>query len=284
MSQINKTTYYTLISPEHRLCDLKLKEVITYRELIVLFASKELRTRYKQTILGPLWLIIAPLMTSIMHMIVFGTIAGIGTEGMPKILFYLAGNSLWEFFSGVFTRCTQTFSGNAHLFGKVYFPRLTVPFSYILLSSFEFSVQFLIIIALCFWFSLHGFSFPYAGWLLIPLLLIWLGLLAMGLGIIVASLTTKYRDLNVLVRFGVQLWMYATPIVYPLSVLKENSLRSWVLINPVTAPAELFRMWVLGVGSISASSVVVSLTLTVISILAGMMIFNRIERSFMDTI
>ena len=284
MNQKNETSYYACIEPSSSLFDLKLGETWKYRELIWMFARKDLVRRYKQTILGPAWLILAPLLTSVMHTIVFGTIAGIETAGLPKILFYLAGNGLWAYFSSVFSRCSGTFSGNAGLFGKVYFPRLTVPLSYILLSAAEFAIQFIMVILLCLWFSFHGFTFPFAGWILIPVLLIWLGLMAMGLGIVVSSLTTKYRDLNILVNFGVRLWMYAVPVVYPLSTLSGSRLYPFVVYNPVTAPMELFRMWVLGVGGIPAGGIIVSLCFTVISVLAGIMIFNRIERNFMDTI
>ena len=285
--QITKGTansYYVCIEPAKGSFDLKLKETWRYRDLIWLFARKSLVRRYKQTVLGPAWLVLAPLLTSIMHTIVFGTVAGMDTAGLPKILFYLTGNGLWAFFSNVFSRCSVTFSENAHIFGKVYFPRLTVPVSNILLSGVEFLVEFLMVAILCIWYTGHGYSFPFERWIFIPLLLVWTGILAMGLGIIVSSLTTKYRDLNILVTFGVRLWMYATPIVYPLSTLSESHFRTLILINPVTAPAEIFRMIVVGVGKIPVASIIGSLVFTVVSALIGILVFNRIERNFMDTI
>ncbi len=279
-----KNKYYVCFDSQPKLFDLKLRETWKYRELIWLFTRKSLVRRYKQTILGPLWLILTPLLTSIMYTIIFGTVAGIDTAGMPKILFYLVGNGLWAFFADVFTRCSETFSSNARIFGKVYFPRLTVPFSNILLSAVEFLVQFVMVICLCLWYSAHGMSIPYMSWIIIPLILVWIGILAMGLGIIVSSLTTKYRDLRLLVNFGIRLWMYGTPVVYPLSTIAEGTLKKCIMLNPVTAPIELFRKAVLGVGGIPTVYIVISLVFTLVSLLGGIVIFNRIERNFMDTI
>ena len=276
--------YYVCIDSEHSLFKLNLKETWKYRELIWLFTRKSLVRRYKQTILGPLWLILTPLLTSFMYTVIFGTVAGIETDGIPKILFYLVGNGIWAYFADVFNRCSETFSSNANIFGKVYFPRLTVPVSNILLSGFEFVIQFLMVLCFCLWYSSQGLAVPYMQWLLVPFILIWAGILAMGLGIIVSSLTTKYRDLRLLVTFGVRLWMYGTPIVYPLSTITEGTLKKWILLNPATAPVELFRYFVLGVGELPAYSIAASLLITAVSLFGGIIIFNRIERNFMDTI
>ena len=284
MSRTRENRYPVYIDSNNNFFKLNLKEAFSYKDLIWLFTRKNLVKRYKQTVLGPIWLILSPVLTSIMYTIIFGTVAGINTEGMPKILFYLASNGLWMYFSEVFNRCSSTFSANAHIFGKVYFPRLVIPISNILLTLIEFLIQFLILIALCIWYSLHGLSIPYGTWLWIPVILVWLGLLAMGLGIMVSSFTTKYRDLRILVSFGLRLWMYGTPIVYPLSTLKNGLLREGVLINPATAPVELFRHFVLGIGGVPMNSIIISLVFTLVSLLAGIVIFNRVERNFMDTI
>ncbi|MBQ3272903.1 MAG: ABC transporter permease [Solobacterium sp.] len=276
--------YHVHVDSKHDLFTLNLKETWTYRDLIWLMTRKNLVVRYKQTVLGPLWLILSPLMTSLMYTVFFGTVAGIDTEGLPKILFYLASNGLWAYFSTVFNRAADTFAANANMFGKVYFPRLTVPISNILLSCVEFLVQFLMLAGLCLWYCLHGMTIPFATWLLIPLILLWLGVMAMGLGILVSSFTTKYRDLRILVNFGIHLWMYGTPVVYPLSLLKGGILRQMVLWNPVTAAMELFRHWVLGTGSVLPAQIISSLLFTVVFVFIGISMFNRIERSFMDTI
>ena len=276
--------YHVHVDSKHDLFTWNLKETWTYRDLIWLLTRKNLVVRYKQTVLGPLWLLLSPLLTSLMYTVFFGTVAGIDTEGLPKILFYLASSGLWAYFANVFDRAADTFAANARMFGKVYFPRLTVPVSNILLSIVEFSVQFLMLAALCIWYSLHGMTIPFITWLLIPLILVWLGVMAMGFGIMVSSLTTKYRDLRILVTFGVRLWMYGTPVVYPLSMLKGGIIRQAVLWNPVSAPMELFRHWVLGTGSVLPVQIISSLLLTVFFVCIGIIMFNRIERSFMDTI
>ena len=285
--EISETTikdYHVHVDSKHDLFTWNLKETWTYRDLIWLLTRKNLVVRYKQTVLGPLWLLLSPLLTSLMYTVFFGTVAGIDTEGLPKILFYLASSGLWAYFANVFDRAADTFAANARMFGKVYFPRLTVPVSNILLSIVEFSVQFLMLAALCIWYSLHGMTIPFITWLLIPLILVWLGVMAMGFGIMVSSLTTKYRDLRILVTFGVRLWMYGTPVVYPLSMLKGGIIRHAVLWNPVSAPMELFRHWVLGTGSVLPVQIISSLLLTMIFVCIGIIMFNRIERSFMDTI
>lgn len=279
-----QSDYHVHVDEQHDFFAFHLKETWKYRDLIWLLTRKNLVVRYKQTVLGPLWLILSPLMTGLMYTVFFGTIAGIDTEGLPKILFYLASNGLWAYFSSVFHRASNTFTANAYLFGKVYFPRLTVPVSDILLSAIEFLVSFLLTAVLAVWYSMHGVPIPFMTWFMIPAVLLWLGLLGMGLGILVSSVTTRYRDLHILVNFGVRLWMYGTPIVYPLSRLKNNPLRTAVLYNPVTAPVEVFRRFVLGTGGISSGWVVYSLLFTAAAVFIGIVMFNRIERSFMDTI
>ena len=275
---------HTQISAKHALFDLKLGEVWQYRDLILLFTRRSFVVTYKQTILGPLWLFINPLLTSVVYVVLFGNIAHLSTDGVPQLLFYLTGTALWTFFSDCVTRNARTFSDNANLFGKVYFPRLVMPISNVLGDVIRFAIQMLLVLALLVCFIARSAVHPHWGaWLAIPLVLLQLGLMGMGVGIIISSLTTKYRDLSILVSFGVSLWMYATPVVYPLSAV-EGTLRQVLLLNPVTAPMELFRYAVLGTGSVSTGFLVLSWVFTVLAALAGIVIFNKVERTFMDTV
>lgn len=277
--------YHVHITAKHDWFELKLKEVWQYRELIWLFTQRSFAVSFKQTILGPAWLFINPLLSSVMYTIVFGRIAGLGTDGVPQLLFYLAGTALWGFFSSCISGNANTFTGNAALFGKVYFPRLTVPLSNVLTAAIRFGIQMLLVMALLLYYAARGMVQPHlTAWLLIPLLLLHLGILGMGFGIIVSSMTTKYRDLSVLVGFGIQLWMYATPVVYPMSQLSEGFLRQMLLLNPVTMPMELFHCAILGVGSVQPFYLAVSLLVTVIVTVLGILIFNRVEKTFMDTV
>ena len=275
---------HTHISSRHKLTDLKLDEVWQYRELIGLFTGRSFKVAYKQTILGPMWLFINPLMTSAMHLLVFGNIAKLGTDGIPQLLFYLSGNAIWGFFAACLNGNASTFTGNAGLFGKVYFPRLTIPISNVLSSAIRFLIQMILVAGLLIFYYVTGTMMPHLlRLLLVPVILAWLGIMAMGCGIILSSLTVKYRDLSVLVGFGMSLWMYGTPVVYPLSTL-SGTLRSIITLNPVTMPVELFRWAVLGTGSLSAVSAVCSLVFTAAVFFAGVILFNRVERNFMDVV
>lgn len=278
------TEYNVHISARHRLLDLKLKEVWQYRELIWLFTKRYFAVSYKQTILGPLWLFLTPLMTSVFHVILFGNIAKLSTDGVPQLLFYLAGNAVWSFFSRCFTGNASTFTSYAGLFGKVYFPRLAVPISNILCDILRFGIQMVPTLLLLCFYVLTGQVHPrFWLWPLIPLILLWMGLFGMGCGILVSSLTTKYRDLQVLVSFGASLWMYATPVVYPLSTV-EGWLRQLLLWNPVTVPVELMRYVLLGVGTVEWGWGLLSLAETAAVCFLGILMFNRVERTFMDTV
>lgn len=277
--------YHIHISSKHQLLDLKLKEVWQYRDLILLFTKKTFTVSYKQTILGPTWLFLSPLLSSFAYLLIFGKIAGLSTAGIPKILFYLSGTAIWGFFSSCMTGNSGTFVNNAGLFGKVYFPRLTMPISNVLSAAIKFLIQMIMVIGLLIYYCVKGSVTPHWGTcLLIPFILVQLGLLGMGVGIIISSLTTKYRDLAVLVTFGVQLWMYATPVVYPLSQLSDGMLRTIIMINPVTMPVEVFRYALLGSGTIAISYCILSVAITVIALLIGIVIFNKVERTFMDTV
>lgn len=277
--------YYTCIDAEKRGLSLNLREVWQYRDLIVLFTKRNFTLTYKQTVLGPAWIFLNPFLTSIIFTVVFGNIAGMGTDGVPQLLFYLCSNAIWIFFSTCVTRNATTFTANAGVFGKVYFPRLTIPVSNALSAVVQFFIQMLLVMAFLVYYVIMGQVQPnWSAWLTIPLVLVHLGLLGLGCGIIISSLTTKYRDLAILVSFGVQLWMYATPIVYPISQLGDGLLKTILLVNPVTAPVEMFRFAVLGQGTIMPGALAISGILTLAILLVGIMIFNKVEKTFMDTV
>lgn len=276
---------HTHISASHRWFDLNLKEVWRYRDLILLFTRRSFKVAYKQTILGPLWLFINPFLTSIVYTILFGNIAGLSTDGIPQILFYLSGTAIWGLFSTCLSNNASTFTGNAHLFGKIYFPRLTVPISNLLSAIIRFGISMLLVLALLIYYCIRGAVTPHwICWLLLPGILIWIGLIGMECGILISSVTTKYRDLSVLVSFGLSLWMYGTPVVYPLSQLPGGWLRSLISINPVTAPVELFRYAILGQGTWMPRCILISLGFTLVVGLLAILVFNKVERTFIDTV
>ncbi len=276
---------HTHISASHKWFDLKLDEVWRYRDLILLFTRRSFAVSYKQTILGPLWLFINPFLTSVVYMILFGNIAGLSTDGIPQILFYLSGTALWNLFSTCLTGNASTFTANAGLFGKIYFPRLTVPVSNMLSAMVRFGISMILVLAMLIFYCVTGEVSPHWNcWLLIPLFLLWIGFIGMECGILISSVTTKYRDLSVLVSFGVSLWMYGTPVVYPLSQLQTGWLRTVILINPVSAPVELFRYAVLGEGTLIPGSIIGSIVFTLITGVCAVVVFNRVERTFIDTV
>lgn len=279
------SNYHTHITSKHNWFNLNLKEVWQYRDLIWLFTKRNFTVRYKQTILGPAWLFLNPLLTSVIYAFVFGGIAGMSTDGIPQVLFYLCSTAVWTFFSTCVTNNATTFTANTNVFGKVYFPRLTMPISNVLSAAVQMGIQMLLVLAFLAYYAVTGQVYPnWGAWLLIPLVLIHLGLLGLGCGIIISSLTTKYRDLAILVTFGVQLWMYATPVVYPLSQLEDGLLKTILLINPVTAPVEVFRYAILGQGTIMPGYLALSVGITLVVVLVGIMIFNKVEKTFMDTV
>ena len=240
---------------------------------------------YKQTILGPAWIFLTPLFSSIVQAFVFGGIAGIETDGVPMMLFYLCSNAIWAFFSTCLIHNASTFTANAYVFGKVYFPRLTTPISNVLSSMIRFGIQMILVLAFMAYFLVQGAIDPnWTTWLMIPVELVHLGILGMGFGIIVSSMTTKYRDLTVLVEFGVQAWMYLTPIVYPLSTVTEGWMRNLVMLNPVTPAVEMMRYAILGKGTIDMGYYGLSWGVTLAVAVLGIMIFNKVERNFMDTV
>lgn len=285
MADMTQSDYHIHISSQHRWFQLNLKEVWQYRDLIYLFTKRSFVVSYKQTILGPAWIFLTPLFSSIVQAFVFGEIAGIETDGVPVLLFYLCSNAIWTFFSTCLINNANTFTENAYVFGKVYFPRLTMPISNILSCAIRFGIQMILVLLFMVYFLIQGQVAPHwAAWILIPLELVHLGVLGMGFGIIVSSMTTKYRDLGVLVGFGVSLWMYLTPIVYPLSIAAEGWMKTLLMLNPVTIPVEIIRYAVVGKGTFLWGYYGLSWLLTLAVALLGVMIFNKVERTFMDTV
>lgn len=283
MEQASK--YHTHLEPRKGWFDIDLKEVWRYRDLIWLFTKRTFVLRYKQTILGPAWVILQPLMTTLIFTVVFGGIAGISTDGVPQVLFYMGGNAVWSFFAACLNGTASTFTGNANVFGKVYFPRLVSPISTVLSSVVDFLIQLAMFLVFWVYFLVTGQVSPnYMGILLLPLLLAYLGMLGLGFGIIVSSLTTKYRDLAMLVTFGVQLWMYITPVVYPVSTLGNGGLYTLVMANPVTCAVETFRWAFLGEGTVSPLFWGISTVVMALVVFFGVIIFSKVEKTFMDTV
>lgn len=272
-----------VIKPKNGLLDLKLKELWQYRDLIVMFVKRDFKTMYKQTILGPLWIVINPILTTLMQVLVFGNIANISTDGMPQFLFYMAGNTMWLYFSGCLTKTSNTFVANAGVFGKVYFPRLVTPISIVISGLISFGVQFAIFLVADVYYATIGLVHPNVLVLIMPFLVFELAVLGMGCGIIISALTTKYRDLAVLVTFGVQLWMYGSAIIFPVSSLTEK----WgnlLMLNPVVPIVEAFRYAFTGHGTFSLQYLGISAVVSIVILFIGVVIFNKVEKTFMDTV
>lgn len=280
----SNNNWTTIIKPKTGWFDINLKELLQYKDLITMFVKRDFKTLYKQTILGPLWIIINPLLTTIMFTIVFGNIANISTDGMPQILFYMLGTTVWTYFSTCLTKTSATFTGNAAIFGKVYFPRLVTPISIVVSGLINFAVQFVMFLGFMIYYYIIGAPVcPNIYILMTPLLLVQLALLSLGFGVIISSLTTKYRDLAILVTFGVQLWMYATPVVYPASQI-GGTLKTLMMLNPVSPIIESFRYAFLGSGSIPWNFLGISIATTVVVLFIGVILFSRVEKTFMDTV
>jgi lipopolysaccharide transport system permease protein len=275
-----------VIEPKAHLFDLKLKEVWHYRDLLWLFVKRDFAAQYKQTVLGPLWHFIQPVFTSLMFLLVFGKIANVPTDGIePKFLFFLSGITIWNYFSSCLTATSNTFVNNAAIFGKVYFPRLVIPLSTVMSNMIKFGIQFLLLLALLVWYGIKNQHFHFGtSWLLIPLLVLMMAALGLGLGIIISSLTTKYRDFTVLIGFAVQLLMYATPIPYPLSFLKTKSFARWIEWNPLTPIVESFRYALFGTGMVNIAGLLYSTGFIIVVLFFGLLIFSKVERTFMDTV
>lgn len=274
----------TVVSAKRGLFNLNLKELWKYRDLVILFVKRDLKNVYKQTVLGPLWIVINPFLSTFVFTVIFGIIANISTDGIPQFLFYMSGNILWSFFSICFNRASSTFLSNARIFGKVYFPRFVMPLSGIIYNSITFLVQFVMFAILVAVYALTGANVhPNLIVLALPILLIHIAFLGTGTGLIISSLTTKYRDLNVLVSFGLTLWMYLTPVVYPVSQIPE-SFRFIMLLNPVAPIMETFRYAFLGSGSFEWFFLLISAAVTAVLLILGMIVFNQVEKNFIDTV
>lgn len=285
MAAAPKQAYHVHITSRRRWLEFNLRELWQYRDLVLLFTRRSFQVSYRQTILGPLWLFLNPLITAVIYTFVFGEIARIHTDGVPHILFYLCSTTVWSFFSSCLTRNASTFTANARLFSKVYFPRLTVPVSNVLFALIQFGIQMLITAGFLVCYTLNGQVQPnWGAWTMVPVILLHLGLMGLGFGIIISSLTTKYRDLSFLVSFGVQLWMYATPIVYPLAHLADSPIKNLLRLNPLTAPIEAFRYAVLGRGTVDVPGILWSWAITSMVVMFGIMIFNRVEKTSVDTV
>lgn len=272
------------IRPKRHWFDLRLGELIQYRDLIMLFVRRDFVSVYKQTILGPLWYLIQPLLTTIVFTVIFGNLAGLPTDGLPPFLFYLSGTVIWSYFAECLNKTSLVFITNAQLFGKVYFPRLAVPLSIVISNLLSFFIQFILFLAFVVFFALEGAEISLNLLVLLtPLLLLMMAGMGLGFGIIVSSLTTRYRDLRFLVSFGVQLWMYATPVIYPVSAVPEQ-LQPLIRLNPITPIVESFRYAYLGAGTVSPLNLAYSAIFTLVVLLIGVLLFNRTEATFMDTV
>ncbi len=281
---MDQNNFHTHLEPKNGWFDIDLREIWRYRDLIWMLTKRSFILVYKQTILGPLWIVLQPLITTFVYALVFGGIAGISTGGVPRLLFYMSGSALWSFFSGCLTKTASTFTGNANVFGKVYFPRLVSPISTVLSSAINFFVQFALFLMFWAYYAATGAIRPnYWGLLLLPGVLVYLGLLGLGFGIMISSLTTRYRDLALLVGFGTQLWMYITPVVYPVSTLKGGLYRL-VMLNPVTSAVETFRWAFLGEGTVTPGYWLLSIAVMGVAVALGAVIFSRVEKTFMDTV
>ena len=280
----NKNTEWTnVISSDHSLFKLNLKEVWDYRDLVYMFVKRDFVSSFKQTILGPLWFFINPIFTTVVYLIVFGNIANLSTDGAPKILFYLAGVTLWNYFSSSLGGTSNVFVGNAGIFGKVYFPRLVMPITIVISNLMRFGVQFLLFIVVFFYYWYKGEVTPNWWVLFTPIFILMMSLFALGVGMIFSSLTTKYRDLSMLLSFGISLYMYATPVIYPTSMLSAK-IQPYAKYNPLTGIFEGFKYAWMGVGEFHPIMLVYSSVIILILLAIGTVIFNKVEKGFMDTV
>lgn len=275
---------YTEITPNNRLLNFNFKELYAYKDLIAMYVKRDIVTMYKQTILGPLWFVIQPILTTVMFMFVFGNLAGISTDGIPRPIFYFSGIILWNYFASCLNATSNTFTANQGVFGKVYFPRLVVPISVTVSNLVKFFIQFGIFLIIYIVYAFKGAGVA-PNWyaFLFPLLVVMSAGLALGFGIIFSSMTTKYRDLTFLLQFGVQLWMYATPVIYPLSTMPAD--KQWIFqLNPMTSIIETFKYGAIGQGTFSWLWLAYSFGFMLLMLFVGIMIFNKVEKDFMDTV
>lgn len=276
--------YETVIVPKTKLIGINIKEIWNYRDLIMLFVKRDFVSLYKQTILGPAWAVIQPLLTTVVFTFIFGNIAGLAADGVPSFAFYLSGTIVWTYFSTCLTSTANTFIGNRAILGKVYFPRLVMPISTVISKLISFGIQFVFLLIFIIYYYLHGDHVsPNCFVLFFPLLIFQLAALSLGFGVIISSLTTKYRDLAMLITFGIQLWMYATPIAYDMRIIPE-SLQKVIMLNPVTPIVLMFRYAFLGLGDAPWRYYAISWGITVVVLFFGIILFNKVEKTFMDTV
>ncbi|MBL7707180.1 MAG: ABC transporter permease [Taibaiella sp.] len=272
-----------VIVPNSSLFSVNLKEVWRYRDLVLLLVKRDFVTYFKQTILGPIWFFVNPIFTTLIYTFVFGNIAGISTDGAPQAVFYLSGVILWNYFSTSLTATANVFTTNANIFGKVYFPRLIMPLAIVVSNLMQFGVQFLLFISLVLYYSFAGDVHPNIWILMTPVLMIMMAAFALGAGMILSSLTTKYKDMTMLLAFSVQLFMYATPVIYPISAMPDK-LKPYVALNPLTGIFECFKYAYLGVGEFHGAMLVYPAIFISVLLMVGTLIFNKVQRGFMDTI
>lgn len=273
-----------VIKPKRNLFDINIKQVYDYRDLLFLFIKRDIITVYKQTILGPFWFFVQPILTMVIYVFVFGNIAKISTDSIPQPLFYLSGIVLWSYFAESFNQTSDTFTKNANLFGKVFFPRLIVPISHVVSALIKFLIQFSLFLLVYFYYYVNtDILQPSYLIALLPFLLLLMAGLGLGFGLIFSSLTTKYKDLKFLIQFGVQLLMYATPIIYPMSSIPSNY-QFWIKLNPISHLIETFKTMFLGSGEFSVNGLIYSFVFTVVVLFIGVVVFNKTEQKFMDTV
>jgi lipopolysaccharide transport system permease protein len=276
-----------ILEPDSKWYSLKLKQLFRFKDLLLLFVRRDFVAVYKQTILGPIWFFVQPIITAVIFALVFGLFGNIPTEGIPALLFYMCGITMWNYFSDTLTKTSDTFTANSSIFGKVYFPRMIVPLSIVISNLIKFGIQFcLFIVVWTYYYATTDLIHPNITIALVPFLIIIMGFLGLGFGIIISSLTTKYRDLKFLITFGIQLMMYASPIVFPLSLVQEKYPRYEILLlaNPITSIIETFKYAFLGVGVFNWFYLLYSLVFTIVFFFIGLIVFNKVEKSFMDTV
>ena len=290
--EMSEQKFKTVITSKHKIFNLHLKETFQYRDLIFLFVKRDFTAKYKQTILGPLWAVIQPLLTTVVFTLVFGSLAGLTTADIsgefviPAFLFYMSGNICWSYFSSTLTATSNTFIGNMAIMGKVYYPRLVTPIATAFSDLISFGIQFAMFLVIWLvYIIIGGTSIVITPMLLlIPLLIVQMIILSTGFGIIISSVTTKYRDLTMLVGFGLQLWQYASPIAYGLELIPKNYLTLYMVVNPVTPIVTTFRYAMFGFGYFNVWYYLISLAITLIVFFIGLILFSKIERTFMDTV
>ena len=281
---MNKEDWNYIIHARANWFDLKLSQLWAYRDLILLFVKRDLVSIYKQTILGPFWFLIQPVFSTLVYTLIFNKVAKIPTDGIPPTLFYMAGITAWNYFSDCLNKTSSTFNANAAIFGKVYFPRLIIPLSVVISNLIKFGIQFLLLMGFIAFYYIQGADLHLNRWILFtPVLILMMGGMGLGSGIIISSLTTKYRDLQYLMAFGMQLLMYATPVVYPLSIL-HGKLRMIALLNPMTSIIETFKYAYLGGTEVNFLHLGYSFLIMIMLLISGLLIFNKVEKTFMDTV